>query len=101
VTPSTINLYFDSDGRTLLHRAITHGPSDVKDAKDCILKVLQMGADVTQECRRHYINELPVETAVKCKKSKWTFLKLFNDKNGMEPNNFGTIKFAVLKGNVS
>ncbi len=70
VTPSTINLYFDSDGRMLLHLAIEY--SNEKDAKDCILKVLQMGADVTQEGTRYYKDELPVETAVRVKKGKLT-----------------------------
>jgi hypothetical protein len=70
MTPSIIN-YTDFNGRTFLQLAIEY--SDEKYAKDCILKVLQMGADVTQEGTRWYENELPVETAVKYDKSKWNF----------------------------
>jgi len=70
VTPSTINLYFDFYGQTLLHRAIEHGPSDVEDAKDRILKVLQMGADVTQDGTNCCENVLPVESAVKSGRGK-------------------------------
>ncbi len=69
-TSSTINLYFDYNGRTLLHDIIED--SNEKDAKDRILKLLQMGADVTQEGTRWYENELAVESAVECRIGNWT-----------------------------
>ncbi len=71
LTPCTINLFTDSNGRTLLHLAIVR--SHKKNVKDSVLKILQKGADVTQESIDAEKHKLPVELAMEYKKGKWTF----------------------------
>ncbi len=64
--PSSINLCTGSTGEALLHRAVTFCSKE--NAKDTILGILHMGADVTLENKA---NELPVEIAFRCNKGKW------------------------------
>jgi hypothetical protein len=71
VTPSTINLYSDSTGRTLLHYNIVRYNGWY--AKESILKILQKGADVMLESIDAGMKKLPVEIAVEYRKGKWTF----------------------------
>ncbi len=72
MTPSTINLFFDSDGRTLLHHSIMGHHYNEKYVKDNILKTFQKGADVMQESIEAGKHKLPVEIAVEYKKGEWT-----------------------------
>jgi hypothetical protein len=71
--PSSINLYVGSTGQMLLHLAVLNCCKE--DAKDTILEILKMGADVMLE---NTANELPVDIAVRVNKGRWILkIKLF------------------------